>query len=337
MDLSIIIININGFKYLSDCLDSIANSGIKEKINYEILIFDNGSNELEKKKYSEIYKIDNNIKVFYSDYNIGPAKGRNLAANKANSPIIAFLDNDTKVDKNFFVEPLKIFRIENNVGIIQCKLLRINTKKFDYAGDYITNFGLLKRLAETNLNDENQFKTGTKILSAKSAGMFMRKTTFDAIKGFDEDFFIYCEETDLGWKSWLLGYQNIFCNESIVYHHWSTSKKILGNKQVFLNYYYGPKNYLSTYFKNLEYKNFKLFFWVLFFWLSLSLFYLVTLRIKKFFFINFGIISFFVTIKKTIKKRYEIQAKRKLTDKKLFLIIKKNTSFIELIRKAFQI
>lgn len=134
-----------------------------------------------------------------------------------------------------------------------------------------------------------------------------------------------------------MGYENIFCNESIVYHHGSSTQKILSNKKIYLNYFFGPKNYLSTFYKNLELKNFKLFFSVLFLWQALSIFYFLTLKLNRFYYINLGIFSFFFNLKIINKKRNQIQKKRKINDKKLFKSVLKRINFISLVRSAFKI
>lgn len=338
MNLSIIILNINGADLLKNCIKSILRSNlIKSKSKFEIIIFDNGSNINEIESYKSIKKLDSRIKIMLSKKNLGPAKARNLASNKAKYKYICYLDNDTEVDKNFHKKPLSIYKKNNNIGIIQLKLLKYNTNKFDYAGDYISNYGILKRVIDTGKIDFGQIKTGTQILSAKSAGMFISKKAFLDSGGFDKDYFIYCEETDLGWRVCLKGYKNIFCNESVVYHHWSSSAIILSNIKDYLNFFHGSKNYIITLYKNVEAKNQYLTLYVIFFWIMLSLFYFLTFKFKRSYYILSGIRFFLFNIKKINKKRKTIQKKRLINDKELFKNVKKKTTIIQLIRNTFQI
>ena len=84
MNLSIIILNINGADLLKNCIKSILRSNlIKSKSKFEIIIFDNGSNLNEIERYQSIKKLDSRIKIIFSKKNLGPAKARNLASNKA--------------------------------------------------------------------------------------------------------------------------------------------------------------------------------------------------------------------------------------------------------------
>ena len=65
--------------------------------------------------------------------NFGPADARNQGVKQATGDIIAFLDNDTEVDKNWIINALKEFNQNKKIGCIQSKLLLLDEKnKFDH-------------------------------------------------------------------------------------------------------------------------------------------------------------------------------------------------------------
>ena len=57
--------------------------------------------------------------------------------------------------------------------------------------------------------------------------MLINREIFLKVGGFDEDYFAYYEDVDLGWRLWILGYKVLYIPTSIAYHHHSlTSKRI---------------------------------------------------------------------------------------------------------------
>lgn len=314
---SIVVVNYNDKNHLYDCLNSI----LKNKYHsYEIIVIDNcssdGSVELVKRKF----KHTPFLKIKKLSKNFGPAKARNEGVKIASGKYICFLDNDTQVDENFLVEAKKIFLKNKQIGCLQCKLLLFDDKKsFDYAGEYLGPNGFLIQKAEKNEIDTGQYDQQFEILAAKSAGMFIRKTVFNKINGFDEDYFIYLEETDLGWRSWLNGYRTVFCPKSIVYHHFSSTYKVLGNKQIFNVRFHGSKNYLLTLIKNLESKNLTQFLLRhISIWLLFSAYLLITLRINPAIYIIRGILWNLIHVNSTLEKRRLIQDSRIISDDELF-------------------
>lgn len=316
---SIIIVNHNGYHLLQDCLTSI----IKNKYShYEIIIVDNGSTDKSVSKIkTHFQKHLKQITIISLKQNLGPAIARNLAFKKSRGDIIAFLDNDTKVDQNWIIEVLPYFSNNTKVGVIQSKLLLMdNPKKIDYVGEWLGTLGFLHSVATYGEIDQHQYDKTKYILAAKSAGMFIRRQAFIDAGKFDQDYFIFMEETDLGWRTWLQGYQNILAPKSIVYHKFSSSKTIFDPK--FNNYlvrFHGTKNHLQTLIKNLSLPYLlKILPINLILWFSLGTYFLVTLNFRSAFNTYRGIGWNFAHLKQVLSKRKIVQKNRLITDKFLF-------------------
>jgi len=335
---SVIIPSFNAKKYLKACIASILKNNHPY---YEIILVDNGSTDgsisfIRKKFKSHPDK----IKIVALDKNYGPATARNEGARIAKGKFLAFLDSDTQVHPDWINEGLKCFSKIPKVAAVQCKLLLISDKKkIDYVGEYLSNLGFLVPLAKYGEKDKGQYDSIRHILAAKSAGMFIRKKAFEKAGGFDDDYFIFVEETDLGWRTWLAGFEVVFCPASVVYHHFSASREIFDRKtNNRLVRFHGTKNYILTLFKNLSFVNLiKILPINVCLWIGLSAYLLLRGRFLSSANIAKGVVWNLVYLPFNLVKRIKIQRQRKLTDCRLFvdfgLMRKKSVSFF--IKKFF--
>lgn len=317
---SIIIVNFNGKLLLKNCISSILKN---DYFNYEIIIVDNcstdGSEYLIKKNFTPHLS---KIKFIKLTKNFGPSYARNMGFRQSQGKFLAFLDNDTEVDKFFITKAIKLFDTDTKIGAIQCKLLLLDNKKhLDYAGELLGNLGFLRSIAKYQELDRGQYDQNNQILSAKSAGMLIRRVAFIDAGMFDPDYFIFMEETDLGWRTLLVGYKNIFCPESVVYHKFSSTRDIVDPD--FNNYlvrFHGTKNYIQTHIKNLSSKYLlKILPIHIFLWFCLATYLLLTGKFKSAKNIYKGIFWNFTHLKQTLKKRKIIQKNRKLSDTEIFI------------------
>lgn len=313
---SVIIVTFSGRKYVADCLAAVFAS-LYEDI--EVIIVDNGSEDdtvsFLKKKYGE----RDNFKLISLDKNYGPAYARNRGVEEASGKYLAFLDNDTRPNPNWLLEPVQLMEADPAIGVCQCKLLMMDAPdRIDYVGDYLSQFGFLIQRAEHGVVDRGQFDEPVEIFSAKSAGMLVRKEAFEKAGGFDEDYFIYVEETDLAWRVWLGGYRSVFSPRSVVYHKFGTSAVILGGKQIFMVRAYGCRNYLATLFKNLGVRAlFKIFPVHFLLWLGIVVFLVLKGKIKDGFFVLWGMGDFVFRLGGLSRKRRTIQKGRLVSDEEL--------------------
>jgi GT2 family glycosyltransferase len=237
------IVNLNGSDYLRDCLDSLKNlSYPKEQI--EIIIVDNGSTddsiEFLNKNYPEARIIRNNS-------NFGFAKANNQAAAQAKGEYVAFLNNDTKVDKNWLTELLKPIYGSDEIICSGSKVLSFDGRNIDFAGGMI-NFEAKGFQVDYGISKEDDKHNIERFLPFVNGGaMLVKKDVFLNAGGFDEDFFAYYEDVDLGWRLWVIGYKVILAPSSIVYHmHHGTSKAFSEDKLRYLK----ERNSLISLYKN---------------------------------------------------------------------------------------
>ncbi len=332
---SVIIVNYNGMDFVDETLSSVLASGYHD---FELIFVDNasidGSDEYVRKRFGH----DHRLKIIRNNGAFGPAKARNIGARSARGKYLIFFDNDTRIDKDCIQILVHALENDNTIGSGQAKLLRMGTDRaYDCAGDYLGPLGFLIERSK-GAKDTGQFDYIADILSAKSAASIIRRELFEKIGGFDADYYMYLEETDLSWRVWLAGYRVVFLPQAVVYHAFNTSKKSL--KRHYTKYwvrYYGSRNYISTLIKNLQFKNLIVFLPLhVFSWLAMAALFLLKGAFDDFFYILKGIFWNALNIDVLIAKhRYINENIRKLDDNMILDRIKSKDAAGDYLRKIY--
>lgn len=311
---SVIIANKNGEKFLKRCLDSI----LLEIGNYELIVVDDGSTDGSLCLLNKFFGKNRKVSIVDLGKNVGASKTRNVGVKKSLGKYFVFLDADTKIKPGWYRETIRFFEKNRTVGAAQVKLLTMNTTKYDYAGDLMGSFGFLVERARGAV-DMGQFDETTYIFSGKSAGMIIRRNVFEKLGGFDEDYQIFLEDTDLFWRTWLAGYQVLFAPTIVVWHAYWTGEKPFSHyvdNQVF---YRGCRNMIATQIKNFGTVR---LFWnlplVICTWMILAVVFLIKGKPERFLALIKGVAWNIINLRKTLVKRSLIQKSRKISDRELF-------------------
>jgi len=242
VDLSIIILSYNTKKLLQDCLKSVfkgvSYSQMKnEKCQMkklEVIVVDNnstdGSGEYLKRFFSGAGRSE--LKVIFSNKNLGFAGGNNLGLKKARGKYILFLNSDTQVKPQAFVKTLAFMEKNPKVGALTPKTILFSGgmdpdchRGFPTPWASITYFlGLEKLFPRSkffgqyhkmyfNLDESHEIDAGF--------GTFLltRKSVLDQIGGWDEEYFFYGEDLDFFYRVKQAGWQVIFYPKALVTHY----------------------------------------------------------------------------------------------------------------------
>jgi GT2 family glycosyltransferase len=211
---SIIIVNTNELHHLRRCLPSIINQHYS---NYEVLVIDNASTDGSINYIGENYP---NIRVIRNKTNLGYAGANNVGFHLADQKYIAVLNPDTEVDPDWLQELVAALESNKKAGLATPKILLMdNPQLINACGNNITYSGLT---VCRGLEQPAEKYTEPAVVPAVSGAAFViKKEVLDKIGGFDENFFIYYEETDLSLRAMLAGYQCLFVPTSIVFHKYA--------------------------------------------------------------------------------------------------------------------
>lgn len=331
---SIVIINYNDKGHLKSCINSVLKTDYP---SFEVIIVDDGSIDgsidLVRQEFGGVL----NISIISNRKNLGASAARNVGGQRAKGKYIAFLDSDTTVDLLWLKEAVTIMEHDSNIGAAQCKLLLASDKnKFDYAGDYLSPFGILVQRVKAGQVDNGSLDKIEEIFAVKSAGMIIRRDVFFATGMFDNDYFIYVEETDLCWRVWLTGHSVVFAPTSRVYHDFGSTPHGKPNRPKSLEKYHGPKNYLTTIIKNFGLLElFRVLPLNLGVWIGLSTWYIFKFKLDWSRSITKGVLYNLVNFKQIWAKRQFVQyCVRKVPDNVILPKIMKKTPFSYLVSKV---
>jgi GT2 family glycosyltransferase len=320
---SIIIVNYNQKEYTIDCLASLSEMTYP---NCEIILVDNGSTDGSVAALRNLkFKIRNSkLIVVENDRNLGFAGGNNAGYKKTKGKYVLLLNNDTKVKRNFLEPLVDDLEKDKKLGVVQSKMLVMDEPKLlDSVVSYQTSTGFLYHLGylEKDKKEYQKFRYG---LSVKGACMLIRKSAL-RLGLFDDTYFAYFEETDLCWRTWLLGYKVGFEPKSVIYHKMGVTS--LRMNSWFIQFH-SFKNRIRTIIKNTS---FYTFLWMLPVNVAVSLgfsfFLLFTGRFIGFVSILRAIFWNIINFADTLKARRKVQSMRMLSDKKIFSYVFKNPPF----------
>lgn len=214
MKVSIITPNYNGYKFLKLFFKSLLRE--KEYIE-EIIIIDNGSSDESINYIKNLKNYPIKIKLIENEENLGFAKAVNQGIINAKSEYLYLLNNDVEITENTISTLLKSIENNNKIFSVSSKMVQYyNRTLIDDAGDEYTILAYTKKTGNNqNISKYSEFR---EIFSSCGGAALYRKSIIEEIGYFDEKFFAYMEDVDIGYRSRIYGYKNYYCPDSIVYH-----------------------------------------------------------------------------------------------------------------------
>lgn len=208
-----IVVNWNRCGLLRACLRSLLEQrGTKP----EVIVVDNGSNdgsvEMVEREFPETILIRNKA-------NRGFCAANNQGFAAAKGRLIALLNNDAEADPQWLTELARVFENRPNVGMAASKILiHSDRRRIDKAGLAIWPDGQ-NRGRGSGAWDDGRFDDEEEVLCPDGCAAMYRKAMLDGTGGFDEDFFAYGDDAELGIRAQIAGWKCIYNPKAIVFHH----------------------------------------------------------------------------------------------------------------------
>ena len=227
MSLSCVVLTWNSVSYIDDCLHSI--DGLKEMINLEVIVVDNGSTDGTQGRLFEFQKINKyNVEIILLDENMGTTITRNMAIEKCNGDFLAFIDSDVKFNSKGFLGMVHYLNDNEDVGILAPMIrypdgsIQQSCKKFptlDVKILKLIDIFTFMKSSNRDYYDGFPFNSSICVDTAISAFWLMRKDIINLVGIFDENIFYSPEDIDYCLRVWLAGKKVSFYPYFKAIHH----------------------------------------------------------------------------------------------------------------------
>lgn len=238
---SVIIPNYNGMQYLQGCLDSLHNQSFAD---YEIIFVDNGSADESVDFVEDNYP---DVKVIALEENTGFCRAVNEGIRNSRAEYVILLNNDTEVTRDFLKHLYEGMEGKKNAFSGSAMMVQYHQRELlDDAGNYYNAFGWA--FAYGKGKKKENYRKERKIFSSCAGAAIYRRAVFEEIGYFDEEHFAYLEDTDVGYRAQIAGYENWYFPKAEVYHIGSGTS---GSRYNLFKVRYSSRNNVYLIYKNM--------------------------------------------------------------------------------------
>src|SRR5436309_6759144 len=228
---SIVIVNWNGLSFLDDCLASLARQTWRER---EFILVDNGSVDGSRELVGSWTGRTPNAQAIFLPNNTGFCRANNLAFARARGEWIALFNNDAVAEPAWLEELLRYGDPARRIGMLGGKILFQDPPGvIDKAGHLIYWDGQ-NRGRGTMESDTGQYDRAEEILWPDACAALYHRRLFEETGGFDETFFAFGDDADLGIRARLLGWKAWYVPSAVAYHRHSASFGVYSPLKVML-------------------------------------------------------------------------------------------------------
>jgi len=217
---ALVILNYNGRRHLEGCFGSLLELDYPKEL-LEVILIDNGSDDDSVDVMREDHAW---VRLIVNDENVGFSAGCNQGARAAKAAdVYVFLNNDMRVDPAWLRELVGPV-VRGECAAATAKMFSWDGKVMNSVGGGMNfhGIGIQKGYLE---KPRPEFDKPAKTLFACGGAMAIDAAVFDEVGGFDEEFFAYYEDVDLGWRLWVMGYEIHYAPKAECWHHHSSTSR----------------------------------------------------------------------------------------------------------------
>ncbi len=254
---SVAILSWNGRRHLETCLEALAVQQ-DPGVDWEVLVLDNGSTDGTGAWLRERYpqgetarRAPPRVRWIESAVNLGFCAGNNRLVAAAAGEAVAFLNNDTRPGRGWLAALTgALAAAPADVAAVSGRIVDWEGERLDFGRGVMTFDGHAFQLDfRRPLATARVPARGEELLFACGGNMLIRRASFVAAGGFDESYFAYLEDVDLGWRLWSGGERVIFEPAAVVHHRSNATSDLLG---LYNRGFLFERNAFLTAYKNYE-------------------------------------------------------------------------------------
>jgi len=208
------------YKYLKRCVDSIIQKSSYK--NYELVLVSNNSSEKQLFDYLEKLSGLSFVKIIQYNEPFNYSRINNYSVKQSDGEVLLFLNNDTEVISEDWIESMLEHAMRSEVGAVGCKLLYPDNT-IQHAGVIVglTGFAghVFSRLPDDAYTYFGSVDFVRNYLAVTGACMMIRKDVFDETGGFDERFVLCGSDVEICFRLTEHGYRIVYTPFAVLYHH----------------------------------------------------------------------------------------------------------------------
>ncbi|HEY3566295.1 MAG TPA: glycosyltransferase family 2 protein [Thermoanaerobaculia bacterium] len=247
---TVAILSWNGRQHLETCLEALA---VQQDLGvpWEILVLDNGSTDGTAAWMRERWGSDRRVRLIESPVNLGFCGGNNRLAREADGDALALLNNDTRPEPGWLGALVEcLAAAPPDVAAVSGKIVDWKGERLDFGRGLMTFDGHAFQLDfRRPLKTARVPAAGEELPFACGGNLLVRRASFLEAGGFDESYFAYLEDVDLGWRLWSGGERILFAPGAVVHHRSSATSDLLG---LYNRGFLFERNAFLTAYKNYE-------------------------------------------------------------------------------------
>jgi GT2 family glycosyltransferase len=238
---TVIIVNWNCGDLLRRCLSDLLRQTVPPE---RILVMDNGSSDGSAEMVAGLP----GVTVRMLGANLGFAAGNNRAFAECDTEFVALLNPDAFPEPDWLEKLLAAARAYPDAAAFGSRQMAEEMDGVvDGLGDVYHFSGLVWRRGHGRSLEPSDL-VSCEIFSPCAGAALYRRAALAEVGGFDEDFFCYVEDVDLGFRLRLTGYRSLYVPDAVVHHVGSATT---GGQHSDFSVYHGHRNLVWTYVKNM--------------------------------------------------------------------------------------
>jgi len=204
---------------LRSCLQSLSRQKLEQP--FEVIVVDNGSDDSSSEMALREFPGNPTfrLKLLRNEVNVGFCAGNNQGFAASDSEFVALLNNDAEAEPGWLAALVRAFEGRPEIGMAASKILvHEDPRRIDKAGHLIYPDGQ-NRGRGTGELDAGQYDRIEEVLWPDGCAAMYRRAMLDQVGGFDEDFFAYADDAELGLRARIAGWKCLYMPDARVLHH----------------------------------------------------------------------------------------------------------------------
>jgi GT2 family glycosyltransferase len=226
---------------LRECLDALNR---QTRRDFEVVVVDNSGRGLVRRNHFSRRSGIGDARLIENERNVGFGAAINQALASTRSAFLATLNDDAVPHPRWLEALLAAIERRPDAGMCASQVRFCGEEFLDSAGMLVARDGSSKQRGHGRAPEE--FPVAEETLFPSASAALYRRAMLETLGGFDDGFFLYCEDTDLGLRARWAGWKCLYVPEALVEHHYSHSAGRASPRKA----YYVERNRLFVLAKN---------------------------------------------------------------------------------------